>query len=119
MSDEFDLIPSTPSQPTVNLIIPTQPEIDTTPRVAPPPMGKKKRFVISSEYDKPNTRFLSINGVAKLIQVDQEVIIEEEYIRMMADATRPMTRQVRGEQGNVEMRITAVRAHGFQVLGDA
>lgn len=115
MTDELDLLSPTP----VSLIVPVQTEIDTTPRVAPPPTGKKKRLVISSEYDKPNTRFLSINGIAKLVQVDQEVVVEEEYIRMLADATRPMSRQVRGEQGNVEMRITPVRAHGFQVLGDA
>ena len=69
------------------IIIPDT-HLDTSPTVAPPPTGKKYRVIISSEANKPSIRYLAINGVSRYVQVDVEVELEEEFVRMLSEGTR-------------------------------
>lgn len=92
--------------------------LDTSPTVAPPPTGKKYRVIISSEANKPSIRYLAINGVSRYVQVDVEVELEEEFVRMLSEGTRPMPRETRVD-GIGSIESINVRAHQFQVLGPA
>lgn len=101
-----------------SIIVPEQ-TIDTSPQIAPPPTGRKMRVIIASEENKPMHRFLSINGVNRYVKVDTEVILEEEFVRMLSECTRPVARRQRDIYGVEEVVTIAVKAHSFQVLGPA